>query len=199
MPSSPYSSLLFPPLFLERHSPSLEEGRGDHPLLSAKETWGGHPLHPSRHGRGASTLLSREAMGSPSSLFLSPSLPSRGGPSLASPRGKGRSSHSCVKEVGVDLPLYSSSLLCSPRLCSREIGGCHPFLDSREAKGGRHLSYSSLVSSPLLPERLSLFLFLYFLFLSLSLSLSLSFATSRRWPPVPFPKRGEGCLSSPFC
>ena len=88
LPSSPYSSLLFPPLFLERHSPSLEEGRGDHPLLSAKETWGGHPLHPSRQGRGASTLLSREAMGSPCSLFLSPSLPSRGGPSLASPRGK---------------------------------------------------------------------------------------------------------------
>ena len=84
---------------------------------------------------------------------------------------QGRSSHSCVKQVGFDLPLYSSSLLCSPRLCSREIGGGHPFLDSREAKGGRHLSYSSLVSSPLLPDRLSLFLFIYIYIYDFSLSL----------------------------
>ena len=105
---------------------------------------------------------------------------------------QGRSSHSCVKQVGFDLPLYSSSLLCSPRLCSREIGGGHPFLDSREAKGGRHLSYSSLVSSPLFPDRLSLFLFLYIF--SLSLSRSRQAGGGR---PFPFPSEARGAYPLP--
>ena len=104
---------------------------------------------------------------------------------------QGRSSHSCVKQVGFDLPLYSSSLLCSPRLCSRETGGGHPFLDSREAKGGRHLSYSSLVSSPLFPDRLSLSLFL-----SLSLSLSPS-RQSVGGRPFPFSSEARGAYPLP--
>ena len=135
-------------------------------------------------------------MGSPCSLFLSPSLPSRGGPSLASPRGKDGHPIHVSNRWGLTflsiLPPFSALLAF---VLDRQGVAIRSSILARQG-----VAVISLIrpSSPLLSYQTGSLCFSFSIF-SLSLFLSLSFATSRMWPPVPFPKRGEGCLSSPFC